>query len=316
MPDAPRPLPPKKEVALALLQREPSIFVHIDPRRPGVLVPKWFANQSQLTLQIGMNMTIPIVDLKIDDEGISCTLSFQRTPFWCRMPWASVWGLVGESHRGVVWPEDVPPEVVREQAQAGAQKPPAKRPRPHLAAVGSSPERGKGAEEPGAAKRDEAEGAREGEARDGEAQDGEARDGEARDGEARDGEARADEDRAEEKREGEKPAAAEVRAPVRLVAVDLSERRDEAAEDEAREAQKPREAQKAPREVARGKAAAVAERKGEDEAPVDGDAGGAGGAGAEGEAGAEGDEARDKSGARQGGGKPKRELPPYLRVIK
>jgi stringent starvation protein B len=143
MPDAPRPLPPKKEVALALLEREPSVYIHLDPRRPGVQVPKWFTNQPQLTLQVGLNMPIPIRDLEVGDEGISCTLSFQRSPFWCRMPWHAVWAIVGESQRGMVWPEDVPPEVVAQQQKAAAapQKP-AKRPRPRLAAVPSEPESG------------------------------------------------------------------------------------------------------------------------------------------------------------------------------
>ena len=138
MSDAPRQLPPKKEVALALLEREASVFIHLDPRRPGVAVPKWLSNQPQLVLQVGLNMTIAIPDLKVDDEGISCTLSFQRTPVWCRMPWASIWALVGESQRGMVWPEDVPPEVAAQQQKAGsaAPKEKAKKPRPRLAAVG------------------------------------------------------------------------------------------------------------------------------------------------------------------------------------
>ena len=140
MPDAPRPLPPKKDVALALLEREPSVYVHLDPRRAGVSVPKWFTTQPQLVLQIGMNMPIPIHDLKVDDEGVSCTLSFSRTPFWCRIPWTAIWALVGEDQRGMVWPEDVPPELAsqKQQQQKGPQavsQKPSKRPRARLAAV-------------------------------------------------------------------------------------------------------------------------------------------------------------------------------------
>src|SRR3954471_12175868 len=66
MSDAPRQPPPKKEVALALLEGS-SLFVHLDPRRPGVLVPKGFTGQHQLVLQVGLNMAIPIPDLKVDD---------------------------------------------------------------------------------------------------------------------------------------------------------------------------------------------------------------------------------------------------------
>jgi hypothetical protein len=110
-------LPPKKEVALALLEGE-SLLIHLDPRRPGVLVPKHHAKQAQLVLQIGLNLQIRIPDLTIDDEGVTCTLSFNRVPFWCRMPWASIYALVGPDGRGMLWPDDVPPEVA-EQMRAG-----------------------------------------------------------------------------------------------------------------------------------------------------------------------------------------------------
>jgi Stringent starvation protein B len=139
MSDAPRQLPPKKEVALTLLEG-PSLFVHLDPRRADVLVPKGFAGQPQLVLQLGLNMAIPIPDLKLDEVGISCTLSFNRSPFWCRLPWSSIYALVGEDGHGMIWPDDVPPEVAQQmQRQASsARTGPGKRPRAKLAAVESS----------------------------------------------------------------------------------------------------------------------------------------------------------------------------------
>ncbi|WP_437633412.1 ClpXP protease specificity-enhancing factor SspB [Sorangium sp. So ce854] len=137
MSDVQRPLPPKKDVALALLEREPSVFIHLDPRRPGVSVPKWFTGQPQLILQVGMNMAIPIPDLKVDDDGISCTLSFNRAPFWCRLPWNAIWALVSEDQRGMVWPEDIPADLAaqKQRPAAGPPQKPGKRPRPRLAAV-------------------------------------------------------------------------------------------------------------------------------------------------------------------------------------
>lgn len=136
MSDLPKKLPPKKDVAEALLEG-PSVFVHLDPRRKGVMVPKWFQNQPQLVLQIGLNMAIPIPDLRLDDEGITCTLSFSRTPFWCSIPWSCVYALVGEDGRGMVWPDDVPPEVAVQMQRNAAQTQPkaAKKARPRLAAV-------------------------------------------------------------------------------------------------------------------------------------------------------------------------------------
>jgi hypothetical protein len=47
---------------------------------------------------------------------MSCTLSFNRTPFYCVVPWPGVYAMVGDDGRGMVWPDDVPPEVAN-QAQ-------------------------------------------------------------------------------------------------------------------------------------------------------------------------------------------------------
>lgn len=132
MSEEPRP-PPKKDIANELL-RGPSLFVHLDPRRPGVIVPKSFTGQPQLVLQVGLNMVIPIPDLKVDDDGISCTLSFNRVPIFCRLPWSSIYALVGENGMGMVWQDDVPPEVAAQmsRSQKAQQQ---RKPKGKLAAV-------------------------------------------------------------------------------------------------------------------------------------------------------------------------------------
>jgi len=124
-------LPPKKDVALALLEQA-SMYIHLDPRSGSMQVPPGFKNQPQLVLQVGLNMAVAIPDLHVDDQGLSCTLSFNRTPFFCMIPWPAVFALVGENGQAMVWAEDVPAEVA---AQAQAQKAPEK-PRPHLRSVG------------------------------------------------------------------------------------------------------------------------------------------------------------------------------------
>ncbi len=129
----PPKLPPKREVALALLEG-PSLFVHLDPRRENVVVPKWLKNQAQLVLQVGFNMAITIPDLEAGEDGIGCTLSFNRSPIWCFMPWSAIYGLVGEDGRGMIWPDDVPAEVEAMRGKAKAQKPGEKK-RAKLAAV-------------------------------------------------------------------------------------------------------------------------------------------------------------------------------------
>ncbi len=116
-------LPLKKDVARALLLRG-SVFVHLDPRMDGVMVPAWLSNQPQLVLQLGLDMPIPITDLKVDEEGISGTLSFSRTPFTCVVGWDAIFALSGEDGQGMVWPHSMPPEITAEvEREAGRREP-------------------------------------------------------------------------------------------------------------------------------------------------------------------------------------------------
>ena len=109
--------PPKKDVARALLLRG-SVFVYLDPRRDDVAVPVWLADQPQLVLQVGLDLPIPIPDLRVDDDGVYGTLSFNRAPFIVVVPWDAVFALWGDDGMGMVWAEDMPPEIAAEVEQA------------------------------------------------------------------------------------------------------------------------------------------------------------------------------------------------------
>lgn len=103
-------LPPKKDVLDELLARG-SARIFLDPRKPGVVVPRSFGNQAELVLRVGYSLKPAIVDLVVDSDGVSCTLSFNRTPCWCKLPWSAVFAVVSDvGSRGVVWPDDVPVE--------------------------------------------------------------------------------------------------------------------------------------------------------------------------------------------------------------
>jgi stringent starvation protein B len=108
-------LPPKRDVMLALLESS-SVYIHLDPRKEDVQVPSGFTRQPQLVLQVGLNMAVPIVDLDVGETGVSATLSFNRRPHFCFFPWASVFALVSEDGRSMVWPQDIPPEVLATSA--------------------------------------------------------------------------------------------------------------------------------------------------------------------------------------------------------
>lgn len=103
-------VPSKKDVALKFLEVS-LISIFLDPRGENVRVPDQFKKLPQLRLDVGLNMAVPINDLAFDDTGFSCTLSFNRTPFWCSVPWTHVFAIMGDEDRAVVWPDEVPPEV-------------------------------------------------------------------------------------------------------------------------------------------------------------------------------------------------------------
>lgn len=113
----------------ALLERS-SVYIHLDPRKDEVRVPPWFKKQPQLVLQVGLNMNVPIRDLDIGDDAVSCTLSFNRAPFFCYVPWSAVFALVAEDHKGVLWPNDIPQEVAAQQAERAQKEQARERMRP------------------------------------------------------------------------------------------------------------------------------------------------------------------------------------------
>jgi stringent starvation protein B len=120
----------------ALLERS-SVYIHLDPRKDEVRVPPWFKKQPQLVLQVGLNMAVRIPDLDIGEDAVSCTLSFNRSPFFCWVPWSAVFALVAEDGKGVLWPNDIPQEVAAQQAER-AQKEQA---RERMRSVSSEPQK-------------------------------------------------------------------------------------------------------------------------------------------------------------------------------
>jgi hypothetical protein len=89
------------------------------------VVPPWLSDQPQLVLQIGLDLPVPIPDLRVDDVGVYGTLSFNRAPFTCSVPWEAVFAVVSDDGQGMIWPESVPSEISAEiEREAGRQPPP------------------------------------------------------------------------------------------------------------------------------------------------------------------------------------------------
>jgi stringent starvation protein B len=125
-------LPPKREVVSKLLGDGP-ILVHLDARRPGVAVPDSVATDPRLVLRFGHGLSPAITDLDIGDDALSGTLSFGGVFHHCVLPWSAVYAVVSEGdQRGMVWPDDVPPEAMTssdDAAEAGDEPPAAAPPK-------------------------------------------------------------------------------------------------------------------------------------------------------------------------------------------
>ena len=114
-------VPGKKQTLLAYLQRGVAM-VHLDARRPGVLVPPEYAREAHLRLNLSYRYAIP--DLDVSDARVQATLSFGGRPFLCVLPWESIFGITSHtSGDGQVWPEDLPTEVVQTMADSHDRAP-------------------------------------------------------------------------------------------------------------------------------------------------------------------------------------------------
>jgi stringent starvation protein B len=102
--------PSKQDAFLALL-REGWTSLHLDARRPGVIVPTHLRGEAHLVLQYGHDLPISIPDLEVDDYGVRATLSFSRLPQLTVVPWSAVYVVACDDGRGVLYQEDVPEDV-------------------------------------------------------------------------------------------------------------------------------------------------------------------------------------------------------------
>jgi len=109
---------PSKQQAFLALLREAWTSLHLDARRPGVVVPQALRGEPHLVLQYGHDLPIPIPDLEVDEYGVRATLSFSRSAHRTVVPWSAVYVVVCDDGRGVLYSEDVPPDVTVIAARA------------------------------------------------------------------------------------------------------------------------------------------------------------------------------------------------------
>ena len=103
--------PLNKQNEMLRLLDEGQVMVHLDPRREGVQVPGYLAEDPVLRLNIAYGFNLP--SLEVDEEGLYAVLSFGGRDFGCWLPWHCVFALTlpDRDHQGSLWPEDMPEEM-------------------------------------------------------------------------------------------------------------------------------------------------------------------------------------------------------------
>ena len=102
--------PDKKERLLSALEKG-LVMIHLDARRPGVLVPEDLRGECHLRLNLSYRFDPP--DLSVGEWGVRCTLSFGGSRFGVAVPWPALFAI--NSHvSGEFWmyPDDIPEELL------------------------------------------------------------------------------------------------------------------------------------------------------------------------------------------------------------
>ena len=133
--------PEKKERLLAALDLGMAM-IHLDARRPGVLVPGHLKNEPHLRLNLSYRFDPP--DLSVGEWGVRCTLSFSGSRFQVAVPWSALFAITSHvTKEPWLFPDDMPPEVLQmggqEKVDTAAVVAPARPARALLRSVPSEP---------------------------------------------------------------------------------------------------------------------------------------------------------------------------------
>lgn len=126
----------KKERLLSALNQG-MVMVHLDARRPGVMVPQQLRTEAHLRLNLSYRFDPP--DLSVNEWGVRQTLSFGGSRFGVAIPWSALFAITSHATKEFwMFLEDLPPELLQTASPARApEAAPAPRPigRPQLRTV-------------------------------------------------------------------------------------------------------------------------------------------------------------------------------------
>jgi len=111
----------QKGTLLAALDKG-MVQIHLDARRPGVIVPADHRGNVQLVLNLSYRFDPP--DLTVSEWGVRETLSFSGQRFNVGVPWSALYAILSDAtHEVWMYPDDMPKELF-EAAVARHSAPP------------------------------------------------------------------------------------------------------------------------------------------------------------------------------------------------
>jgi stringent starvation protein B len=123
--------PEKKARLLAALDKG-MVMIHLDARRPGVIVPPSLRSETHLRLNLSYRFDPP--DLTVGEWGVRSTLSFSGSRFTVAVPWSALFAITCHVTKEFwMYPDDMPAELLQQTAVT------AKAPLPEEAVPASSP---------------------------------------------------------------------------------------------------------------------------------------------------------------------------------
>lgn len=103
---------------------EGPVFMYVDSRRAGVVVPPHLVNQYMVPVLIGYTLQ-PAIGLELDASGIACTLRFGALGMHtCVFPWPAIYAIkTGTAGEIAAWIHSVPPELDLKPVEQPTEKP-------------------------------------------------------------------------------------------------------------------------------------------------------------------------------------------------
>jgi stringent starvation protein B len=91
-------------------------MVHLDARRPGVVVPEHLRREAHLLLNLSYKFSPP--DLTVSEWGVRQTLTFGGVAFNVAVPWSALYAISSHATKEFyMYPDDMPPELLATQTQ-------------------------------------------------------------------------------------------------------------------------------------------------------------------------------------------------------